>query len=303
MQGCAAGASLSPGGVPQRGFNLLEKQAAEIERGEQKFIKMKVHLTCSSGERRWFEIKASVLDSLFIIAYVDINSDVMLQEELKKANSSNDMMLSILGHDLRSPLANLYTMASLAENRDLSPDEFVPMMRQIREESSRVLQLLETSFSWARLNFNSLQLKPVLIDFPLLVSEVAGGVKLSCERKNITISTDLEQLENIETDFDILMVIVRNLVSNAVKFTPFNGRISITSSPWELVISDNGKGMDIDKLSAIKNQALPGRGTDGETGSALGLQLVMSLAEKIGCRLEIQSGEAQGTAVSIIFKH
>ncbi|WP_281233765.1 sensor histidine kinase [Flavobacterium gelatinilyticum] len=264
---------------------------------------MKVHLTCSSGERRWFEIKASVLDSLFIIAYVDINSDVMLQEELKKANSSNDMMLSILGHDLRSPLANLYTMASLAENRDLSPDEFVPMMRQIREESSRVLQLLETSFSWARLNFNSLQLKPVLIDFPLLVSEVAGGVKLSCERKNITISTDLEQLENIETDFDILMVIVRNLVSNAVKFTPFNGRISITSSPWELVISDNGKGMDIDKLSAIKNQALPGRGTDGETGSALGLQLVMSLAEKIGCRLEIQSGEAQGTAVSIIFKH
>lgn len=136
-------------------LNCWKKQAAEIERGEKKFIKMKVHLKCKSGERRWFEIKASVLNNIYITAYVDINSDVLLQEKLKKVNLNNDMMLSILGHDLRSPVANLTGISSLVENGNLSHDELIPMMQLIREESLRVLELLDTTFNWARLNFNS----------------------------------------------------------------------------------------------------------------------------------------------------
>ncbi|MEL1254239.1 ATP-binding protein [Flavobacterium sp. DGU38] len=277
-------------------------QAAAIARGEQNFIKMKVHLTCSSGERRWFEIKASVLNNLYITAYVDINSDVLLQENLKKANANNEMMLSVLGHDLRSPVANLIGISSLAMDLDFSHEELVPMMRQIREESVRVLELLDNTVNWAKFNFNSLQVHSVPIDFNILVKGVLQSVKLSCDRKNITIVTDLDRIKNIENDFEILTIIVRNLISNAVKFTPKNGVISITSAQNEVIISDNGVGMSAEKLEMVRNRnSLSSRGTENEKGSGLGLQLVFNLAEKINCRLEIQSTEAEGTSVRIIF--
>lgn len=278
-------------------------QAVAVAAGEKKSIKMKVHLRCASGELRWFQIKASVLNNLCITAYVDINSDVLLQEKLKKANANNDMMLSILAHDLRTPIANLIGISSLAEDEDLSHEEFVAMMQLIREESWRVLELLDTTFNWAKLNFNSLQIHTTTIDFNLLIEGVLQGMKLSCEHKNITVTTALENIKNIETDFDVLTIIVRNLLSNAIKFTPKNGWIAITTAPYELIISDNGVGMCTEKLGKVRSQkSLSSRGTENEKGNGVGLQLVFNLAEKINCRLEFQSNESKGTSVRIIFK-
>lgn len=283
-------------------LNSWMNQAAAVAAGEKKFIKMKVQLRCSSGERRWFEIKASVLKDLYITAYVDIHSDVLLQEKLKKVNANNDMMLSVLGHDLRSPIANLTGISSLACDGELSTEELVPMMKLIREESVRVLELLDNTFNWARLNFNSLQVQTRTIDFDLLIANVLQGMKLSYQHKNITITTVLDQLKNIETDFEILTIIVRNLLSNAVKFTPKNGLIAITAAEHELIITDYGVGMSPEKLQMIKDRkSSSSKGTEEEKGSGLGLQLVYNLAQKINCSLVIQSKESKGTSVRIVF--
>lgn len=265
-------------------------------------IKIKALVTCRSGEKKWFKIKGSMVDDMQILTFVNINSDVIMQEKLRKKNLNNDRMLSILGHDLRCPIANLISICSLAERSEISQQEFIAIMQIIKEESVEVLQLLDTTFNWARLNFSTIRQERVLIDFNLLITDVLKIYKLAYENKNITFAIDVDKLINVEKDLGILTVIMRNLISNAIKFCSEYGRITISSSEKELVISDNGIGMTREMLYAILDRNYSTRrGTANEKGVGVGLQLVMNLVKKIDCRLFISSEVSKGTTVRIVF--
>ncbi|QOG01139.1 hypothetical protein [Flavobacterium sp. MDT1-60] len=119
-----------------------------VKQAGKGFIKIKAHVTCRSGEKKWFEIKGSIVNNLQIVAFFNINNDVIMQDKLRKKNLNNDRMLSILGHDLRSPIANLISISSLAERSEISQQEFISMMQIIKEESLEALQLLDTTFNW-----------------------------------------------------------------------------------------------------------------------------------------------------------
>lgn len=276
-----------------------EKQIKETGKGH---VKIKAHLTCKTGEKKWFEIKSSIVKELHIIAFVDIDSDVMLQEKLRKNNLNNDRMLTILGHDLRSPIANLISISSLGEQSEISQQEFISMMKILKVESIEALQLLDTTFSWARLNFNDIQYRKVRIDFDELINNALKVNKATYENKSITIAVDIEKLNAIEDDLEILTTIVRNILSNAIKFTSENGLISIKALENELIITDNGIGMSTEMLDAVLSQNYRSRrGTNNEKGIGLGLRLVLTLAEKINCRIIIASTVLVGTSVRIIF--
>jgi|GEM_PF-907674 len=280
-------------------WRTQEKNVQETGKG---FIKMKACLSCKSGEKRWFEIKASVINDLQIIAFVDINSDVILHEKLKQEKLNNQRMLSILGHDLRGLIANLFSISSLAGQSEISHGEFISMQQMIREESAEVLELLETTFNWARLNFNNIEPKIAGIDFTVLLNSVLKIYKYALEGKNLTVTAAVEKLNNIENDYEVLTIIIRNLISNAIKFTPKNGLIFIDATEDTLTISDNGIGMTQDMADAVLRRGYESRrGTCNEKGIGLGLQLVMSLAEKINCDIKIKSEVAKGTAVTIVF--
>lgn len=273
-----------------------------VKQAGKGFIKIKAHVTCRSGEKKWFEIKGSMVNDMQIVAFVNINSDVIMQEKLRKKNLNNERMLSILGHDLRSPIANLISISSLAERSEISQQEFISMMQIIKEESLEALQLLDTTFNWARLNFNTIRHQEVLIDFNVLLTDVLKIYKSTSENKNITFKIDADKLTNVKKDLGILTVIVRNLISNAIKFTSENGCITISSSQKELLIADNGIGMTPEMLNAILDHNYSTRmGTANEKGAGVGLQLVMNLVEKIDCRLFISSEVSKGTTVRIVF--
>lgn len=280
-------------------WTLKENRVKQAGKG---FIKIKAHVTCRSGEKKWFEIKGSIVNNLQIVAFVNINNDVIMQEKLRKKNLNNDRMLSILGHDLRSPIANLISISSLAERSEISQQEFIAMMQIIKEQSLEALQLLDTTFNWARLNFNTIRQHEVLIDFSVLITDVLKIYKSTWENKNITFRIDVNKLKYVKKDLGILTVIIRNLISNAIKFTSENGCITISSSENELVIADNGIGMTPIMLDAILDHNYSARrGTANEKGAGIGLQLVMNLIEKIHCRLFISSEVSKGTIVRIIF--
>nr|WP_294782659.1 HAMP domain-containing sensor histidine kinase [uncultured Flavobacterium sp.] len=275
----------------------LSKQTDEVG------IKLKVQLTCKTGHKKWFEIKVSVIDHLYIAAYVDIDSDVIMQEKLTEINANKDRMLSILGHDLRSPIANLVSISSMAQDAVISQPEFVSMLQFIREESMEVLELLDATFDWARFNFNSMRPRLVPIDFNTLINGVLKMAKRSYESKNITVSVNVLDLGNIESDFEILTIVLRNIISNAVKFTPKNGLITITADASKLIIRDNGVGMNAQKLQEIGSESIFSvRGTENEKGNGIGLKLVSDLIEKINCTLAIESTIEKGTTVTIWFK-
>jgi Signal transduction histidine kinase len=266
------------------------------------FVKSKSHVTCKNGTIRWYEVKACVINKIHIVAFIDLDKEIRFQEELKNINKNNDRMLSILGHDLRSPVANLMSISSMAANTEISPDEFASLIKMINEQSKQVLELLDNTLNWAKLNFNTIKLNLVEIDFRVLIANILEIYKTPCESKNISVKVAIKNFK-INSDIEIVTIIIRNLISNAIKFTPQNGAIVIESFGNELSIKDNGIGMSQEMIEDIlRNTNSSRRGTNNEQGTGVGLQLVVNLAEKINCSLAIASEESKGTKIRMTFK-
>ncbi|HMK06724.1 MAG TPA: PAS domain-containing sensor histidine kinase [Flavobacterium sp.] len=279
-----------------------DKEEKESTQKGKVFVKKQSLVTCKNGSRRWYEIKASVINKIHVIAFVDIDKEVTLQEELKNINSNNDRMLSILGHDLRSPVANLMTLSSMATNTEISSDEFVLLIHQINEQSIQVLELLDRTLNWAKLNFDTIQPQTIPINVTVLTDMIFEIYKAAYQSKNITIDAVLEKDAVINSDLEIVTIIVRNIISNAIKFTPQNGVIQIRFNQNELVIIDSGIGMTDRMIDDVLNKTyVSRRGTNNEVGIGIGLQLVKSLTEKINCKLSIASVPNRGTTIRLAF--
>lgn len=277
---------------------------AEIDaQNEHKvFVKMKSQVTCKNGLKRWYEIKASVISKIHVVAFVDVDKEVILQEELRNINRNNDRMLSILGHDLRSPVANLMGISSLAANTEISNDDFISMMHQINNQSVQVLGLLDRTLTWAKLNFNTLQQNNSEIDFAAIIANILNIHKSTCQSKNINIQVQIEKGQVVVADPELVTIIIRNIISNAIKFTSHGGNISINLIGNELEIKDNGIGMTPKMIQDILNNTNVSRiGTNNEIGIGLGLQLVKSLLEKINGQFFIASQPDIGTTIRLVF--
>lgn len=266
------------------------------------FVMMKSRITCKNGVKKWYQIKASVIDKLHVVSFVDLDKEIALQDELKGINSNNDRMLSVLGHDLRAPIINLKGISMMALEGDISQEEFEPLIHKINEQSEQVLEMLETTLNWAKSNFNSIQAKEVEINIRAIISTILEIHNNTLHSKYIAVNIALSESDTVFSDPEIVTIIVRNMISNAIKFTPQNGKIHIDFAQNILTITDNGIGMSPAKVKAIlKNKYTSTRGTNNELGMGMGLQLVLDLAAKINCKIAIKSEENKGTSISIAF--
>jgi len=280
-------------------WNEAEQNAQEQDKV---FVKMKSQVTCKNGTKRWYEIKASVISKIHVVAFVDLDKEINLQDELKKINRNNDRMLSILGHDLRSPVANLMTLSSMAATADISSDEFVSLIDQINIKSTQMLELLDTTLNWARLNFNTITQQHIPVDLEEVLRNTLEIYKIPYEAKGIAVSVSPQNARVIESDPEIVTIIVRNIISNAIKFTPQNGSINIHIRENETVISDDGIGMTAAMIDEVLNSSYSSRrGTNNEIGIGMGMQLVKSLTEKIRCHMSIDSETGKGTTIRLVF--
>lgn len=266
------------------------------------FVKNKSQVTCKNGTKRWYEIKASVIDKIHVVAFVDLDKEIALQEELISINQNNDRMLSVLGHDLRSPIANLTSISEMALDHEISQSEFITFMNMINNQSNQVLEMLETTLNWAKLNFNNIQQNDVDINVRALITTILQLYETAYKAKEITVNIIIDEPNKIHSDIEIVTVIIRNIISNAIKFTPQNGMITIKFSQNQLTITDNGIGMTEAMINAIWNSNYASRrGTDNEIGMGMGLQLVLNLARKIKAALTIKSELSRGTSIVLIF--
>lgn len=283
-------------------IRLWDQEEIESQQKGKVFVKMKSLVTRKDGSRHWYEIKASVIDKIHVVAFIDLDKEIILQEELKSINRNNDRMLSILGHDLRSPIANLTSVSSMALNSEISESEFKTFIFMIKEQSVQVLEMLDTTLNWSKLNFNYIHQQTTEVDIKDLINTVLETHKVSRESKNITINVVLDGQPKINSDLEIVTIIVRNIISNAIKFTPQNGKINVQFVRNELTISDNGIGMSTDMIDDIlSHNYATRRGTNDEIGMGMGLQLVLNLAEKINCKITIESKTSQGTSICLTF--
>jgi signal transduction histidine kinase len=222
---------------------------------------------------------------------------------LNQLNADKDRFISILGHDLKSPFNNLLGLTEvLAEDiRKLNIDEIENHVNNINKIARNTFKLLEDILMWAGAQQGKIPYKPMKLCFADICNDILETLNQTADTKNITINYSAANNINVIADSDMLKTVLRNLVSNAIKFTNNGGEININAEQTEKVVtisvSDNGIGIKPDSLAKLFDisEVLTTKGTAGETGTGLGLLLCKEFVEKHRGKIWVESEVGKGS--------
>lgn len=223
-------------------------------------------------------------------------------EELKKLNEDKNRFMSILAHDLKSPFNSILGFSKLLSQNLRSYDigKIEKMVNLIQDSSVKFYQLLEDLLLWARSQSGKMIFEPQEINFSEACRSVVDELMDNAQNKNISINFGHEAL-NVRADVEMLKTVLRNLVTNAIKFTHPGGKIDIyaegTGQSTTITVSDNGVGISPDKINTLFDISVSNtaQSTSGETGTGLGLFLCKELVEKHGGTIWAESEPEKGS--------
>ncbi len=226
------------------------------------------------------------------------------KEQLNQLNNVKDRFFSIISHDLRNNLTTMKLYFDLISNPDYKAEDQTILTKQIAGSVENTIDLLENLLVWASAQIKGVSIHIQKINLNSVVEQSKGLLEVSSEQKSITISNELSEELVAYADIDMVNLVVRNLISNAIKFTPNAGKIRIYSSldvnNVNIHISDNGIGIGPDNLKNLFNQHLhpSTKGTGNEKGTGLGLMLCKDFIEKNGGCIWVESEKGKGSTFS-----
>lgn len=225
------------------------------------------------------------------------------QRELAKLNATKDKFFSIISHDVRNQFNLLVGYSGMLNDSydDYSDDERKEYIGEMAKASRRTHKLFENLLNWAKMQRGSMSINPVSLDLSILTNQVIFSVEAEIRRKDIEIYANLGKDNALHADKNMTELIMRNLVSNAVKFTPKGGEVKISNIPngdyMEISVSDTGIGMDKKRLENLfrldVNQSTSG--TNDEKGTGLGLILCKEFVEQHGGKIWVESEAGEGS--------
>lgn len=221
--------------------------------------------------------------------------------------ATKDKLFSIIAHDLRSPFSSILGFSELMhrEQASLSREEVAEYAGIIHHSSEQALHLLENLLRWARMQQGVLQFAPRPLSLAALTREVMASVSLSALQKQVEVQVEIPESLSLEADSEMLRTILRNLLGNAVKFTPTGGQVLFSAiedpNGVQMMVRDTGLGIERDRLSSIWGSGVTTAGTQNEPGSGLGLVLVKEFVEKHGGTIRVQSTPGSGTTFTLFF--
>ncbi len=234
------------------------------------------------------------------------NLEITAQKEtLQQLNETKNKLFSIIGHDLRGPINSLKGLLALATSNVLSREEFLKMTTQLQHSVEQVHFTLNNLLHWAKSQMQGIKPEVRAIDLRDLVHENIQFLQQTATSKGIELKNNVTNSCWVLADADLVRLVIRNVLGNAIKFTPAGGMVSlhseITTAKNILSIVDTGIGMSKDVAQKLlKNEfAKSQSGTGGEKGTGLGLLLSKEMIEKIGGTIWIESEPGQGTTVKI----
>ena len=227
-------------------------------------------------------------------------------EELQLLNKTKDKLFAIIAHDLKSPFQAIHTYSEILNNNlaDMSLDEVKNSFSYILDNSRNTLILLENLLEWAKIQTNRKTFELKNFDLYLVIKKAFDLYSFMAEKKNIDFSFNCPEKSIIIADENIIYTVIRNLISNSLKFTNPSGKVTISTFPFDsslnIIVSDNGIGMTYDQFNKISDAYSfeSSTGTMGERGTGLGLVLCRDLLQKINIPLIIDSKLGKGTDIS-----
>lgn len=228
---------------------------------------------------------------------------------LQELNATKDKFFSIIAHDLRGPFSGIINLSQLLtlNSKEYSRDKIQEISLMISKSSEDTLNMLENLLNWAKVHQGKINFTPQNLNLYKSVYDIIALLYDQSERKKISIFINISEQLMVFTDNNMLQIVMRNLISNAIKFTPKGGEIMINAiekddSLIKFEVSDTGIGMDdllINNLFKL-DQNTNRLGTEKETSSGIGLILCNEFIISMGSELMITSKENEGSKFSFL---
>jgi len=238
----------------------------------------------------------------------DITHSKSIEDKLRELNVTKDKIFSIIAHDLKTPFNSIIGFSDiLLEKFDsYDRDKIEKLVQYINLAAKPTLAVLENLLEWVNAQTGRLGFSPKYFFLNQLMKEVTDLLFPSAKIKNISLQWNKSEDIEVFADYNMMSSILRNLITNSIKFTKPLGQVTITSfrdgDLVRIMISDTGIGMDEKKLETIfyLDKTKTTKGTAGERGSGLGLILCKEFIEKHGGRLEVDSVVGEGTQFTLV---
>lgn len=274
-------------------------KSAEEERQKALLIAMAIGIIVVSAFAgilyRYNAVKSKANKSLEVIN----SSQKKHNSKLEKLNTVKNKLFSIIGHDLRSPVGSLVSILNMINSDKLDKDEQKVLLLELEGQATVSLALIENVMHWAKTQMDGVKVKPDVINARLRIVENLALFEAQAKQKDIEIINEVTDSIKAYVDPNMLNIVFRNLITNAIKFTPAKGIIKISASQKNgdvvFCVIDSGKGMNKELQNSLFEADYSTTGTQNEKGTGLGLFLTKDAVETSGGKIWVESEVGKGS--------
>lgn len=279
----------------------------QIEKKNTELAQKEIEINESNYQRKiWGGIAIFLLILFGVLGYfyrkIQTKSQQISQqkEELQQLNHVKDRLFAVLSHDLRNPLATLKAYFSMLYLPTLSAEKREKYSQQTLQAVNSTSELMDNLLLWTNSQLKSREVNLTHVSLQETIENVVELVKPQAEQKHIEVVKKLEVLTAVSNQ-NILEIILRNFLTNAIKFSPNESKVVVSTyvknTDTYICVRDSGIGMNQEKIQSIlNNETSKSIGTSGEKGSGIGLLLVRELVQQINAKLIIESQEGVGSS-------
>ena len=235
-----------------------------------------------------------------------LNKEISYQNLLlEEDNKTKNKLLSIISHDLRTPLVNTKGILNLVNNGMIPPNETAELLQQLETQYLGTTSLLDNLLFWIKGQMNGMANEKAKVGLYQLMKSVEEEQHLSLAKKKIKLKNNVDKKISIVVEKEMIRIVCRNLINNAIKFTNENGLIELDSridhnNVLYLTVKDSGIGMTKETIEKVNQKIYYNtKGTSYEKGSGFGLMLCSDLITRHGGELIIESQPGKGTSFTI----
>ena len=227
-------------------------------------------------------------------------------QTVEDLNQVKDRLFRTISHDIRGPILNLKGVTSLFRKGNISERELIMLISSLDGEVTKTSNLIDNLLAWSKSQLDGLEVSKSLYKISAQIGEAKETYKSLIKEKNIDFKIDIEEGDKIFADKEMMLIVFRNLISNAIKFTPIGGQIMVKGKVipsercYEIKISDTGVGIDSKKiiqLFAVSHERLIG--DMHSSGAGLGLTLVKDFIDLNDGTIYCESKSGKGTIFTI----
>lgn len=305
--------------VPIEDLQVINSKLNDLIEGKSDSYSFEHRIRCSNGNIKWVVSKGKIIKDAQPIKIVGTLTDITdlketekkikkIADDLKQSNAAKDNFFSIVAHDLRNPFHTILGASELLANysSDMTLEEIQETAKNIYRSASNVYNLLVNLLEWSRFQSGKLEVKKTHFNLCEIVNQIIELYKEQFEKKKLDLYTKCEENCFVFADKYMIESVIRNLISNAIKFTPAGKKINvicknINEEIVEFMVQDKGVGIPTniqEKLFHIDSQ-ISTRGTEQEKGTGLGLVLCKDFIEKNGGTISFESEAGKGSLFKV----